>query len=129
MKRKRGAPPGNQNAFRHGFYSARFREAELLALNQSDALELADEIALIRVATARLLDSLDLHTEARDLQAELSIIRAFNLSAHSIRALIRTRIMLTRDGWSPTPGPEQPDSGAVAAPDAGEPLTGTAPGT
>jgi hypothetical protein len=58
MKRKRRAPPGNQNAFKHGFYSSPFRHQELHALSQSSVLELADEIALMRVATARLLASL-----------------------------------------------------------------------
>lgn len=120
MKRKRGAPPGNQNAFRHGFYSARFRQREMRALNQSDGLELADEIALMRVLTARLLDRIDFHTEPRDLKTELSIIRAFNLSTHSIRALIRTRMMLARDGWNPSPG--------LGYSEAGGPPHGTAPG-
>jgi hypothetical protein len=127
MKRKRGAPPGNQNAFRHGFYSSRFRQLELQALSQSSALELADEIALMRVATARLLASLDSHTEPRDLQTELSILRAFNLSVDSIRALIRTRLMLTRDGWTLPPRPERPNDGDHAAPDPGGQLTGATP--
>jgi hypothetical protein len=128
LKHKRGAPPGNQNAFKHGFYSARFKEGELRVISHTDASELADEIALIRVATARLLASLDSHTEARDLQAELSILRGFNLSAHSIRALVRTRLMLARDGWTLPPGLQRSDDSDLAAPDAGKPLTGTAPG-
>jgi len=114
MKRKRGAPPGNQNAFRHGFYSSRFRQQELPALSQSSALELADEIALMRVATARLLASLDSHTEPRDIQTELSILRAVNLRALSINGLVRTRLMLTRGSWILPPG---------------KPLTGTTPAT
>jgi hypothetical protein len=28
-KKKRGAPPGNQNALKHGFYSRRFRNLEM----------------------------------------------------------------------------------------------------
>ena len=128
MKRKRGAPPGNQNAFRHGFYSASFRQQELRALSQSNDLELADEIALMRVATARLLASVDAHKEKRDLHTELSIFRAFNLSVHSIRALIRTRLMLKRDGWAFSPVLQPHDRDHLTAPDAVEPQTGTAPG-
>lgn len=129
MKRKRGAPLGNQNAFRHGFYSSRFRQQELQALSQSSTLELADEIALMRVATARLLASLDSHTEPRDVQTELSILRAVNLSAHSITGLVRTRLMLTRGSWYRAPGREQPGSSAPVGPDPGKPLNGTTPTT
>ena len=110
MKRKRGAPPGNQNAFRHGFYSTRFRQQEIHALSQSDALELADEIALMRVATARLLASIETNSEPRDLQTELSILRAVNRSALSINGLVRTRLMLTRGGWTSLPGLEVSDN-------------------
>lgn len=128
MKRKRGAPPGNQNALRHGFYSSSFRKRELHALNHSSALELADEIALIRVATARLLATVDSHREARDLHTELSIFRAFNLGVHSIRALLRTRLMLSRDGWTLAPDLQRHDRGHFATPDSREPGAGTAPG-
>jgi hypothetical protein len=126
MKRKRGAPPDNQNAFRHGFYSSRFRQQELQALSQSSTLELADEIALMRVATARLLASLDSQTEPRDIQTELSILRAVNLSALSINGLVRTRLMLTRGSWNLFPGLEEPDDTTRAAHDAGEPLAAAA---
>jgi hypothetical protein len=129
MKRKRGAPPGNQNAFRHGFYSSRFRQQELRALSQSSTLELADEIALMRVATARLLASLDSHAEPRDVQTELSILRAVNLSAHSINGLVRTRLMLTRGSWHLPPGRKQPDDNAPAGHGPGKPPTGTSPTT
>lgn len=104
-------------------------KGELRALNRSDALELSDEIALMRVATARLLASLDSHIEARDLQTELSILRAFNLSVHSIRALIRTRLMLTRGGWTLPPRPERPNDGDLAAPDLGDQPVGATPTT
>lgn len=127
MKRKRGAPPGNQNAFRHGFYSSRFRQQELQALSQSSTLELADEIALMRVATARLLASLYSHTEPRDLQTELSILRAVNLSALSINGLVRTRLMLTRDGWRLPPCLEASDDRYRPAADVAEPQTGVPP--
>jgi hypothetical protein len=127
MKRNRGAPRGNQNAFRHGFYSSRFRQQELQALSQSTVLDLADEIALMRVATARLMASLDSHTEPRDIQTELSILRAVNLSALSINGLVRTRLMLTRGSWNLSRGLGEPDDSARAASGQGEQLHGTGP--
>ena len=49
-KRKSGAPRGNQNARKHGFYSKVLDEAEQLDLEQATRVEgIDDEIALIRV--------------------------------------------------------------------------------
>ncbi len=54
-----GAPVANQNATRHGFYSAVLTEqeaADLLAHAQNDTIE--DELALTRVMLRRLLEYL-----------------------------------------------------------------------
>jgi len=49
-KRKRGAPRGNQNARKHGFYSRVLSEAERQDLEQATAVEgIDEEIALLRV--------------------------------------------------------------------------------
>ncbi len=49
-KRKSGAPRGNQNARKHGFYSKVLDEAEQLDLEQATRVEgIDDEIALLRV--------------------------------------------------------------------------------
>ena len=54
-KKKRGAPPGNQNALKHGFYSRRFRNLEMGDLDVVTA-DLIDEIAGLRVAARRVLE-------------------------------------------------------------------------
>ena len=56
-KRKRGAPKGNQNARKHGFYSKVLDEAEQLDFEFATGVEgLDDEIALLRVKIKSLLE-------------------------------------------------------------------------
>ncbi len=55
-KRKRGAPPGNQNARKHGFYSRVLDETERLDFEQVSNVEGLDgEISLLRVKIKSLL--------------------------------------------------------------------------
>ena len=57
MKRKRGAPKGNQNARKHGFYSKVLDEAERLDFELATGVEgIDEEIALIRVKIKSLLE-------------------------------------------------------------------------
>jgi hypothetical protein len=55
--RKVGAPYGNHNALKHGFYSRHFRSAELSDLEAVDAEGLQDEIAAMRVYIRRFIAS------------------------------------------------------------------------
>jgi len=56
-KRPRGAPTGNQNAVKHGFYSRTIKPDELRdLLTYNDELSIADEIAVARVGLRRCLD-------------------------------------------------------------------------
>lgn len=56
-KKKRGAPKGNQNARKHGFYSKVLDEAEQLDFEFATGVEgLDDEIALLRVKIKSLLE-------------------------------------------------------------------------
>ncbi len=55
-KRRRGAPKGNQNARKHGFYSKVLNEAERLDFELATGVEgIDDEIALLRVKIKSLL--------------------------------------------------------------------------
>ena len=57
VKRKRGAPKGNQNARKHGFYSKVLNEAEQLDFELASGVEgIDDEIALLRVKIKSLLE-------------------------------------------------------------------------
>ncbi len=96
MGRKRGAPFGNKNAHKHGFYSAAFRQNEQRILAESNPTDLADEIGLVRVAIARCLEALESKSQERDIETELAILRTINLGALSINSLVRTGLMLNR---------------------------------
>jgi hypothetical protein len=75
-KRKRGAPLGNQNARKHGFYSKVLGEAEQLDFELATGVEgIDDEIALLRVKVKSVLgkdpDNIKLIMEATNTLAGL----------------------------------------------------------
>ena len=90
-KRKRGAQLGNQNARKHGFYSSIFKARELELLDELPAADLTAEIELIRVTSARYLQSLQSTRGVSDYEANLTALRAVNLSAQSIAMLLRAQ--------------------------------------
>ena len=56
-ERRKGAPKGNQNARKHGFYSKVLDEAERLDLELATGVEgIDDEIALLRIKIKSLLE-------------------------------------------------------------------------
>jgi hypothetical protein len=61
--RRPGAPRGNTNAFKHGFYSSRFRASETAALLTLPE-GLSEEIALLRVCIRRVFDLVGQTTSA-----------------------------------------------------------------
>jgi hypothetical protein len=86
---RRGAPNGNRNAWKHGFYSSTFHEHEHQLFAESPGVDLTAEIALLRIANLRTMQALD--SSPADFEAELSALRALTLSIRSITTLIRTR--------------------------------------
>ena len=57
VKRKSGAPKGNQNARKHGFYSRVLDEAERLDFELASGVNgIDDEIALLRVKIKSILE-------------------------------------------------------------------------
>ena len=86
MKEKRGAPQGNQNARKHGFYSKVLDEAEQLDFERATAVEgIDDEIALLRVKIKSLLE--------RDPENIRLIMQATN----TLVRLIRTRYKISKE--------------------------------
>ena len=110
MAKRRGPPLGNQNAFKHGFYSEVFRQAEQDRLGGTAPADLVDEIGLIRVSIARCLAALQDKQQERDIDTELAILRTINLGVLSINSLVRTRLMLAR-GLGPLPPELWPSEG------------------
>jgi len=85
-KRKRGAPKGNQNARKHGFYSKVLDEAERLDLELASGVEgIDDEIALLRVKIKSILE--------HDPENVRLIIEATNTLAR----LVRTKYNITKE--------------------------------
>ncbi len=86
MKGKRGAPTGNQNARKHGFYSKVLDEAERLDFELATGVEgIDDEIALLRVKIKSLLE--------RDPENVKLIMQATNTLAR----LVRTRYNISKE--------------------------------
>jgi len=85
-ERKRGAPKGNQNARKHGFYSKVLDEAEQLDFELASGVEgIDDEIALLRVKIKSLI--------AHDPENIKLIMQATNTLAR----LVRTRYNITKE--------------------------------
>jgi len=86
VKRKRGAPKGNRNALKHGFYSRALDEAEKLDLElATDVNGIDDEIALLRVKIKSVLE--------KDPENIKLIMQATNILA----SLVKTRYKITRE--------------------------------
>ncbi len=85
-EKRRGAPEGNQNARKHGFYSKVLDEAEQLDFELATGVEgIDDEIALLRVKIKSLL--------ARDPENIKLIMQATNTLAR----LVTTRYNISKE--------------------------------
>jgi hypothetical protein len=93
--RRPGAPQGNLNALKHGFYTRRLKRAHLAGVESTDSSGLVEEIALIRVFTRRLIESIDLDGDPNDLA---EVLRLLCLASSTISRVIRTQFLLTSTG-------------------------------
>lgn len=99
-KRRPGAPPGNHNAVKHGFYARHFTRQEIADFTEMKPLGVYDEIQLVRALMRRVLASLDEHATHDDL---LETFRIICLGNFTLNRLIRTQVYgalspLTEDG-------------------------------
>lgn len=89
MTNLRGAPKGNLNALKHGFYSRLFRESENELPNDQASLE--HEITLLRVMIRRtmlLADGID------DLKEATRALDALGAAASRLASLLRAQKIL-----------------------------------
>jgi hypothetical protein len=94
-RRGRGAPPGNLNAVKHGFYSKIFRLTELEQLPELPQADLAREIDLLRLIIKRTVDRCgeaeSFDTQLRFLsvlsQATAQLTRLLNIQQSYLTAL------------------------------------------
>ena len=91
--KKRGGQPGNKNAFKHGFYTGLFKAHERQLLDNLPAADLSAEIELIRVTSARFIESLMASRGTLDYESNLTALRLVNLSAQSIATLLRVQAL------------------------------------
>ncbi len=87
--RKRGAPRGNKNAIKHGFYSHTFSRKEIQRLDNDVEGEFRDEEEYLRVLIARTSESAEntILTHAE----KLATLRAVSLASLCILNIHRTR--------------------------------------
>jgi len=96
--KKRGAPIGNHNAVKHGFYSRLYTQAEVTDLSDMEILELDNEIELVRTLMRRVLAS------ARDNTSHvenIETLRAICLGNFTLTRLIRTHFLKPKDKIHP----------------------------
>lgn len=89
MKRKPGAQPGNVNAWKHGFYSRRFKLLELCDLEAVLSNSLNDEIALLRVVIRRVFNIAD--KDAVTLKDWSMALSTLGAAATRLAGLIRAQ--------------------------------------
>ena len=81
-----GAPKGNKNARKHGFYSRALNEAESLQLEEAGGVDgLDQEIAVLRIKLRELIIN---HPDNIELALE---------AANTIARLVRTRYNITKE--------------------------------
>ena len=90
--RRRGAPLGNSNALKHGFYTRRLKKHDLTGVEATDTSGLIEEIALIRVFTRRLVESCE---SAADTYELADVLRILCLASSTITRVIKTQYFLS----------------------------------
>ncbi|MBN2148716.1 MAG: hypothetical protein JW726_15115 [Anaerolineales bacterium] len=89
--RKRGAPRGNKNALKHGFYSRHFKAGETSDLEHTEQDNLDSEINMLRVVIRRTMEIADGQT---DLEAAVKILGSLGAAATRLSSLLRTQKLL-----------------------------------
>lgn len=94
-KRKRRNPQDTQNTAKHGFYSRKFREAEISELDASLSAGLVDEIAAIKVVMRRLFE---VANEQEDNPNDLSnLLMLMGQTGVKLASMMRTQKLLGGD--------------------------------
>ncbi len=97
MTNPHGAPKGNLNTLKHGFYSRLFHASETSELSDAPTASLEYEISLLRVMirhTMELADGID------DLREATRVLDALGAAAGRLATLLRAQKSLS-EGQSP----------------------------
>ena len=87
-KRKRGAQPGNLNAFKHGFYSKRSFPIDDKEREDILSTKLDDEIAMLRTATMRIFQ---LANRVEDIDQAIKALGALGLASIRTSRLLKAQ--------------------------------------
>ncbi len=90
-KRPRGAPPGNLNALKHGFYSRTFREMDIVDLEAMLNKSLDSEINMLRVYTRQLLELSQGNTDA---EQGIRVLTVLGITATRLANIMRAQSLL-----------------------------------
>ena len=88
--RHRGAPPGNTNALKHGFYSPRVRRTIETKYGSSDFTGLTDEITILRLLMRRISE---MSRYSMDFNEVLNAAHVLSLASFGISRLMRPRLL------------------------------------
>ena len=89
--RHAGAPSGNTNALKHGFYSSRFTVPDQDSLEDVATLDLSSEITLLRLYIARVVN---LTPTDEDLDSARETLRLICLASTAISRLVRSHFLV-----------------------------------
>ncbi len=92
--RRPGGQLGNLNALKHGFYTRRIHKHDLLGTEDASSINLAEEIALIRIFTRKIVDS---SRNLDDLYELAGVLRMLCLASVSITRIIKAQALLNND--------------------------------
>jgi hypothetical protein len=90
--RPRGAPLGNKNALKHGFYASRMPRADVKDLESCTFDGLTEEIAVMRVAIRRVIE---LSAGAKTFPEALDLLRILSLASLSLTRLVRAQQLIS----------------------------------
>ena len=92
--RRPGGQLGNINALKHGFYTRRFKKHDLSGVESTSIKGLAEEIALIRIFTRKLIESAN---PSADLYELAGVLRTICLASATITRIMKAQAFLTND--------------------------------
>ncbi len=92
MTRSRGAPRGNLNALKHGFYSRLYHIHESSDLSDSEASSLENEITLLRVMIRRTMALAD---GIEDLKEATRVLDELGAAANRLANLLKAQKSLS----------------------------------
>ena len=97
-KRRRGAPPGNTNAVKHGLYSPRHNPAVYAEESQRSKQSLDEEIALMRFFIRRLGE---LSESVDNLYDAAGLVRVLSIASTSLTNMLKAQLLIFGDESQP----------------------------